>query len=293
MCPKKFTAPTFTALACKRKVASFAAVCGRDAARMPNIRLTLCRAGQETTGPFRPVLLSGPVAPLHYVDSRTLADLFVINRPTLTAYYPPSAPCTYAAIHAAACNKLQLKGGKKKARLFTRGSSSSGASSLREILPEDGSSDQGLLAGLRNGSVIVACADSDRRGAGNGPPRVQVYRESLPPLPPGPGNSGEVDAHGEDEDPRGLPLHNSPIVLGSPGCATLADEGNRYHSRAGGFARLDGNVLSAIREAVAGQPALTETNHGEYIVFDYSADRSSEVHPCPVQTHTSTRQTVP
>ena len=197
-----------------------------------------------------------------------------------------AAPCTFGAIHTAACNKFQVKG-KRRARLYVR--AAAGGAPV-ELL------DDGACAALANGAVIIVGTGEGEHAEAR-PAAVNGGLERLPPLPPGPGKTADAGDAADDgeqptlgaggEEPRATSTRTSDTPAEPPASASLlhvietSDESTAAEPgtlREGcGFARLEGNVLQELRDAIAGCDAFTESNHGDYIVFDYSTERGADL----------------
>jgi hypothetical protein len=188
---------------------------------------------------------------------------------------------TFEAIATAANNKLKLKlKNTQSVRLFLK--TRVGAHPAGTELPRDDCSSY-----LCN-DAIISVGVGEAGASATSAEGFALDKSSLPPLRswPASDDSGEeetLDAAAEDLDAA---AESSAVDGGGP--SSSAPSYSRLLPRpavsqelrfCGHFPVLEGDVLPLIREAVAGCAAFTETNHGAYIAFDYSAVRAHTAPP--------------
>lgn len=222
---------------------------------MPKLRLSLCRAGQEGHGPWFPVLVE---------------------------------ESSFRAISTAAANKMQLKGKKAKSiRLFVRPPQ---GGALVELVADDTGKEGGnkALSLLENGVVVIVAVGGDA-ATDTQCASFDIAKDAkqLPPLPLGPGGNQDAISD-EPEDGAGASNEeeteatadtapNTTVAAAPSPAAALAELPPFDEGGCCGFARLEGNVLGRMREAIQGFGALTESNMGLYICFDYRTDRAADL----------------
>ena len=179
---------------------------------------------------------------------------------------------------------MQLKGKKAKSlQLFVRPRAGGALVELHEQREGDDGEGIQVLSLLENGvTVVVAVGGEAAAGSKASAFDIAKDGQSLPPLPFGPGTNTAA-ALEEAEDIANVKYYkDAEIDQQDIDQEAIAAEGGKLpefvEDSSCGFARLEGNILAAMREAINGHPALMEVNMGSYICFDYRTDRAAELH---------------